>query len=77
MKPIVDRLEQELADQLHVVRLNALDREGTVLGRQLGLRLTPTYVLFDASGEELWRGRGSITHDEIVGHLGAQAPSRP
>jgi hypothetical protein len=60
MKPIVDGLEQELAGRLRVIRLNVQDPVGKALAGELGFRMTPTFVFFDAQGVEAWREIGRL-----------------
>lgn len=58
-RPAVDSLERELADRLKVVRLNVASPAGQDLAMQLAVEnRTPTFVLLDAQGNELWRGFG-------------------
>lgn len=58
-RPAVDNLERELADRLKVVRLNVASPAGQDLAMQLEVEnRTPTFVLLDAQGNELWRGFG-------------------
>lgn len=60
MKPIVDGLEKELAGRLLVIRLNVQDPVGKALAGELGFRMTPTFVFFDAQGAEAWREIGRL-----------------
>ena len=60
MKPIVDGLEKELAGRLLVIRLNVQDPVGKALAGELGFRMTPTFVFFDAQGIEAWREIGRL-----------------
>ena len=60
MKPIVDGLEQELAGRLRVIRLNVQDPVGKALAGELGFRMTPNFVFFDAQGVEAWREVGRL-----------------
>lgn len=60
MKPIVDRLENELGDRLRVIRLNAQDKIGRELAPVYELEYTPTFVLFDGRGNEMLRQTGGL-----------------
>jgi thioredoxin-related protein len=60
MKPVVDRLEEELKDKLVVIRVNVQEDAGRSLARSLGFEYTPTFILFDAQGQELWRQVGAL-----------------
>lgn len=58
-RPAVDSLERELGDQLRVVRLNVASPAGEELALQLQVEnRTPSFVLLDPDGNELWRGFG-------------------
>lgn len=60
MKPIVDGLEQELEGQLLIIRLNIQESVGRELAPVYGFEYTPTFIFFDAQGNELWREVGSL-----------------
>ena len=59
-KPIVDGIEQEHAGQLVVLRVNVQDPAGKALANEYGFRATPTFIFFDAQGNELWRQVGGL-----------------
>lgn len=59
-RPIVDRLEKDFEGRLIVIRLNAQEPAGRILGERYGLRYTPTFVLLDAEGRQLWRTIGAV-----------------
>ena len=65
MKPVVDGLEQELGDQLHFVRLNIQDKVGMELAPVYDFQYTPTFIYFDAQGNELWRTVGEIDPQKV------------
>lgn len=69
-KPTLDALELEYRGQLTVVRLDIASATGQALSEQLGARLTPTYILFDAAGNELWRMMGGLDAAAIRAMLG-------
>lgn len=66
IRPIVDQLEQELSSQvsigpqLHVIRVNIQENVGKQLGSVYGFQATPTFIFFDAQGNELWRQIGTF-----------------
>lgn len=69
MKPIVDGIEQDYTGTVRVVRLDARNAENRELARQIGVQMTPTYVLFDAQANEVFRSSGSLSRsqfDELV-----------
>jgi thioredoxin-related protein len=66
----VDRLEQEWADMVSVVRLNVHDKDARPLLERLGFRFTPTFILFDRQGLEVWRSVGTINPDIVRQEVG-------
>lgn len=65
-KPIVDGLEAQYAGQLTVLRVNVQDRAGKELAKEYAVLGTPTFVFFDAQGNELWRRVGSIDAAQVA-----------
>ena len=65
MKPIVDGLEQELAGKLLFIRLNIQENVGRELAPVYGFEYTPTFIFFDAQGDELWREVGSLDVERV------------
>ena len=65
MKPIVDGIEEEYADRLHVIRLNVQEQVGRELAPVFGFEFTPTFIFFDAQGNELWRSVGTLDLDRL------------
>ncbi len=60
MKPAVDRLEQELNGQLLIIRLNIQESVGRELAPVYNFEYTPTFIFFDAQGNEVWRQVGDL-----------------
>ncbi|MBT3389607.1 MAG: thioredoxin family protein [Chloroflexi bacterium] len=60
----MDGLEVEFPTQLKVVRVDVQSAFGRELAREYGT-FTPTFVLFDAQGEELWRVVGSLDAEKV------------
>jgi thioredoxin-related protein len=50
---------------VQVVRLNIHDAAAADLLQQLNFRFTPTFILFDGSGREVWRTVGPISAEEV------------
>ncbi len=65
LKPVVDRLEQELAGRLIVIRLNVQEPVGRELGRYYNFRYTPTFIFFDSQGREVWRQIGDLNVQRV------------
>jgi thioredoxin-related protein len=55
VRPVVDEVEREFGERLQVVRLNVQDPAARELAQAYGFEFTPTFVLLDADGGELWR----------------------
>ncbi|OGO30733.1 MAG: hypothetical protein A2Z16_16155 [Chloroflexi bacterium RBG_16_54_18] len=59
-KPIVDGIENEFQDRLLVLRINIQTADGKELARQYNSLVTPTFILFDEQGQEIYRSIGQI-----------------
>jgi thiol-disulfide isomerase/thioredoxin len=64
-EPIVNGLEEEWGDSVQVVQVKIQDKENQALIERLDAIYTPTFVLFDAAGQEVWRSVGQIDADEV------------
>ena len=60
----MDGLEAGWGEQVRVVRLNVHDDGVTPLLQRLNFRFTPTFILFDGNGREVWRTTGAVSPDE-------------
>jgi thioredoxin-related protein len=60
MKPVVDGLENELGGQIDIIRVNIQEPVGRELAKSYDFQYTPTFILFDSSGNELWREVGGL-----------------
>jgi thioredoxin-related protein len=65
MKPVVNRIAGEHAGNLQLLQVNAQDRLGAIVSARFKLRVTPTFVLFDAQGEEILRTIGMIDPNDL------------
>jgi hypothetical protein len=65
MKPVVDELENEFGDQILFIRLNIQDKVGRELAPVYMFEFTPTFIFFDANGNELWREVGSLDTQRV------------
>lgn len=65
MKPIVDGIEKDYQGILRVVRLDARNSENREIANQIGVQMTPTYVLFDANAREMYRSSGALNRSRI------------
>lgn len=58
--PVVDELEDETRGKLVIIRLNIQEEVGQKLAPVYDFQFTPTFIFFDARGNELWRQVGSL-----------------
>lgn len=76
MKPVVDELEKELNNTvsigipLHIIRLNIQEDVGKELAHAYNFQFTPTFIFFDAQGNELWRTIGEFDPQKVRDALG-------
>jgi hypothetical protein len=61
----VDGIEREYEGELEVIRINVQDPVGIALGDRLRFEYTPTFIFFDAEGNELWRNIGAINPQDV------------
>ncbi|HEY6073757.1 MAG TPA: hypothetical protein VIV15_10275 [Anaerolineales bacterium] len=66
----MDGLEAELGVHLHILRLNIQDQVGRELAPVYDFEYTPTYIFFDAQGNELWRSIGEIDPARVRASVG-------
>lgn len=59
-KPIVDGIAREFEGRLQVLRVDIQNQEGQELARLYKSVATPTFILFDAGGQEIYRSVGQI-----------------
>lgn len=65
-RPIVDGIERDLGDAVRVIRLNRHTPAGGAISARLGLRLVPSFVVFDGQGEERLRKDGRVVNRQAV-----------
>jgi thioredoxin-related protein len=61
----VDGLETELGPKIHIIRINIQDQIGRELAPAYDFEYTPTYIFFDAKGNEQWRTIGEIDPQHV------------
>lgn len=64
MKPILDELTKEYAGQLDVVFIDVWENKGE--GERYGIRMIPTQIFYDASGQERFRHEGFMSKKDIL-----------
>ena len=65
LKPVVDRLEQEFAGRLLVIRVNIQEEAGMQLAPLYQFEATPTFIFFNEQGAEIWRTIGSLDETRL------------
>jgi thioredoxin-related protein len=61
----VDELEAEIGDQIHFIRLNIQEPVGMELAPIYNFQFTPTFIYFDAQGNEVWRMIGDFDPQRV------------
>lgn len=64
-KPIVDGIEKDYAGTVRVLRVDARNPDNSAIASQFGLRMTPTYVIFDQKATEQYRSTGSLNRGQF------------
>jgi thioredoxin 1 len=64
-KPIVDGIEEEYQGKLTVIRVNVQEPETRPLLARYNFQYTPTFILFDGNGAEVYRSVGALIPEEI------------
>lgn len=64
-EPIVNGLETELEGELVVLKVDFNSEAGRAISAEYGAFGTPTFIFFDAGGEELWRQIGTIDAERV------------
>ncbi|MEJ2486546.1 MAG: thioredoxin family protein [Anaerolineales bacterium] len=64
-EPVVNGLQAELAGKLTVLRVDINSPAGREMSAQTGSSATPTFIFYDASGNELWRQIGSLDAEKV------------
>ena len=61
----MDELEQEVGEDILVIRLNIQEEVGMELAPVYGFEFTPTFLYFDAEGSEVWRMVGDFDPQRV------------
>ena len=59
-EPIVNGIKEEFEDNLIVIKIDIQSVTGAKLTSMYGSRVSPTFILLDGLGEEMWRSIGAI-----------------
>lgn len=65
-KPSVDGLERETQGRLNVVRVDVETPSATLVSNRYGYQYTPTYILVDREGREVWRQVGGAPPHDLI-----------
>ena len=65
MEPIVNGLEKELGDALIIIRADIQTDVGREVADEYATRMTPTFILLDGDGGEIWRSVGTLDADKV------------
>lgn len=61
----MDELEQEVGNDILIIRLNIQETVGMELAPVYGFESTPTFIYFDAEGNEIWRMVGDFDPQRV------------
>ena len=61
----MDELENELGSEITFIRLNIQTEVGRELAPVYDFEFTPTFIYFDAQGNEVWREVGSLDTQRV------------
>lgn len=61
----MDELENELGNDLLIIRLNVQEDVGRELAPVYDFGFTPTFIFFDAEGGEMWREVGGLDTQRV------------
>lgn len=64
MKRILDEFDQEYSDSVETRIVDVW--QNSEVGEQYGVRVVPTLIFLDPSGEELFRQEGVMTKPQLV-----------
>ncbi len=67
MKPIFEQLEIEYKDKANILLLEISDHRD--IANEYKVRIIPTQIFFDKSGNQYWRHEGFLSKDEIIEKL--------
>ncbi|MBI3167800.1 MAG: hypothetical protein HYZ22_04940 [Chloroflexi bacterium] len=61
----MDELELEVEDDILIIRLNIQESVGMELAPLYNFEFTPTFIYFDAEGNEVWRMVGDFDPQRV------------
>jgi hypothetical protein len=69
-RPVVDGIERRASGRLTVLRVDMQSPAGAALSRELRVTFTPTFLFYDAEGQERFRRVGQISFGDVEPFLG-------
>lgn len=64
-EPVVNGLKTELAGQMIVLQVDVSTPAGKEISTQFNAFGTPTFIFFDAEGNETWRTIGALDPEKV------------
>ena len=61
----MNRLETELGNEMLILRVDIQSANGKEISKLYPSRITPTFILFDPQGEEIWRSIGNLDPEKV------------
>ncbi len=68
----MDGLERDLGSKLRILRVDVQSPVGRELAPVYNFEYTPTFIFFDAKGQELWRSIGEIDAQRVRASVASQ-----
>ncbi len=68
----MDELEQQTIGKLLIIRLNVQEALARELAPIYQFQFAPTFIFFDAQGNELWRSVGELDVEQVLESLSTQ-----
>src|SRR5512145_2067991 len=65
-RPTVDALVTDIQDDFNILRIDIHTEQGRALREKLGFSYSPEFILFDATGQEVWRSNRPPTADQLA-----------
>ena len=69
LKPVVDRLEEQLKDEVVFVALDATSKYGKKTYHKYKTNQVPTFIVFDSEFKEVMRFRGQVPKSQEIFNL--------
>lgn len=68
----MDELEKQTIGRLLIIRLNVQESVARELAPIYKFQFAPTFIFFDAQGNELWRSVGELDVEQVLESLTTQ-----